>query len=338
MASKQTYAIGDGWKAILAEVGVHYADVLRRAQLPEDTLNRDDARLTSESFLRFFQALDASIVHQDFWVRFTEATRPEFFTPPVFASLCSPNLATAAERVALFKPLLGPIALDVHDAPDGLQLTYRWKDPTVRQLAFMNGAEALFATQLARLGTRQRIRPTSVIVPELPRDPLPFENFLGIRMTRGDVIRVTFSAADAHCPFLTANRAMWDIFEPELRKRLADLEGDATFADRTQAVLMEGLPSGQFGMDTVARRLAVSSRTLQRRLRGEGTSFKAVVDGTRESLARHYLGRTQLTGTEIAYLLGFAEPNSFFRAVQRWTGTTPETLRRQLVAECSATA
>jgi len=131
---------------------------------------------------------------------------------------------------------------------------------------------------------------------------------------------------------------MWAIFEPELRKRLADLEGNATFSERTQAVLLEGLPSGRFGMGDVARRLAVSSRTLQRRLRGEGTSFKAVVDTTRESLAKHYLGRTQLTGTEIAYLLGFEEPNSFFRAVQRWEGTTPESLRRQLVSQAAQVA
>ncbi len=63
-----------------------------------------------------------------------------------------------------------------------------------------------------------------------------------------------------------------------------------------------------------------------------------MVDRTRESLARHYLRRTQLTSSEIAYLLGFEEPNSFFRAVQRWTGTTPERLRRRLVAEAAAGA
>ncbi len=332
MASAQTYAIGDGWKAILAEVGVVHHDVLRRAQLPEDSLNRDDIRLSSEAFLRFFAALDASVEDQSFWVRFTEATRPEFFTPPVFAALCSPDLATAARRVARFKPLIGPIALDVHDGPRGLDLTYRWKDPEVRQLAFMNGAEVLFATQLARLGTRQRVRPTSVIVPELPREPLPFENFLGIRMTKGDIIQVTFSPADAHRPFLTANRAMWDIFEPELRKRLADLEGNASFSERTTAVLIEGLPSGKFGMDDVAHRLAVSSRTLQRRLRGEGTNFKAVVDTTRKRLAKNYLRRTQLSGTEIAYLLGFEEPNSFFRAVLFYAAATTEKLRRQLAS------
>ena len=327
MAGERTYAIGEGWKGILAEVGVDHVEVLRRAKLPDDLLNHDDVRLSTDSFLRFFEALDAGVDPQ-FWVRLTEAMKPEYFTPAVFAPLCSPDLATAAERLARFKPLMGPVALDVRDADEGLVLTYRWKVAHVP--AAMHGSEALFVTRLARLGTRQLIRPTSVTVPALPRDPRPFEDYLGVRMSRGDVTRVTFDAADAREPFRTANQAMWSVFEPELRRRLADLEQDATFADRTRAVLMEALPSGQGGVDTVARRLAVSSRTLQRRLRSEGTSFKAVVDETRESLARQYLRRTHLTATEIAYLRGFDEATSFFRAFQRWTGTTPETLRQEL--------
>ena len=113
-----------------------------------------------------------------------------------------------------------------------------------------------------------------------------------------------------------------------LRKRLADLGGDASFAERTQAVLMEALPSGQLAMESVARRLAVSSRTFQRRLSDEGTSFKQVIGITREKLARHYLHRTQLSSTEIAYLLGFEEPNSFFRAFHHWTGDSPERVRK----------
>ena len=330
MAGERTYAIGEGWKSILAEAGVDHVDVLRRARLPDDLLNHDDVRLDTESFLRFFEALDAGVRDARFWVRLTEAMKPEYFTPALFAPLCSPDLATAAERLARFKPLMGPIDLEVRDGAEGLELTYRWKAAAVP--ASMHGSEALFIARLARLGTRQPIRPTSVIVPAMPRDPQPFEDYLGVRMTRGEIIRVTFDAADAHEPFRTANKAMWDIFEPELRRRLGDLERDATFADRTRAVLTEALPSGQGGVDTVARRLAVSSRTLQRRLRSEGTSFKAVVDDTRESLARHYLRRTQMTATEIAYLLGFDEATSFFRAFQRWTGTTPETLRQQLTA------
>lgn len=106
MASNQTYAIGEGWKGILAQVGVNYVDVLRRSRLPEDLLNRDSVRLTTESFFRFFEALDASVDDTGFWGRLTEAMSPEYFEPPVFAALCSPDLATAAERLARFKPLI----------------------------------------------------------------------------------------------------------------------------------------------------------------------------------------------------------------------------------------
>lgn len=329
MSSHQTYAIGEGWKAIIARVGVDHVDVLRRAELPEDLLNGENVRLTTDAFLRFFEALDTSMGDSAFWVRLTDAMSPEYFEPPVFAALCSPNLATAAQRLARFKPLIGPLTIDVHDGDDRLELTYRWRDTSVKQPAYMHGLEALFVTKLARLGTREHIQPCEVIVPELPRDPQPFEDYLGTRMKRGDEIRVTFDASDAHRPFLSANRAMWDIFEPELRKRLSDLASDATVTDRTRAVLTEALPSGQAGMDRVARLLGVSSRTLQRRLRGEGTSYKEVVDATRESLALHYLRSTQLTSTEIAFLIGFDEATSFFRAFQRWTGTTPQALRQQ---------
>lgn len=197
--------------------------------------------------------------------------------------------------------------------------------------AYMHAVEALFIVKLARLGTRKAVRPSEVYVPERPRHADPFEDFLGVPLKTGGNVQVIFSLADARQPFLTASSEMWHIFEPELRKRLADLEAGATFSERTHAVLLEAIPSGQVAMAQVASRLAVSSRTLQRRLHEEGTSFKQVLRDTRERLARHYLGRTQLTSNEIAYLLGFDEPTSFFRAFRTWTGMSPETLRRQVL-------
>jgi AraC-like DNA-binding protein len=124
---------------------------------------------------------------------------------------------------------------------------------------------------------------------------------------------------------------MWSIFEPALRKRLADLGASATTAERVRATLLEGLPSGKVGMDDVARRLALSKRTLQRRLEEEGTSYQDVLRATREALAVHYLERTDVPSAEISFLLGFEEPNSFFRAFNEWTGRTPETVRRDAV-------
>jgi AraC-like DNA-binding protein len=90
------------------------------------------------------------------------------------------------------------------------------------------------------------------------------------------------------------------------------------------------LPSGESSVDAVCRRLGTSVRTLQRRLREEGDTFQAILNRTRESLARHYLKRPELTATEISFLLGYEDPSSFFRAFTSWTGTTPEQARGAL--------
>lgn len=74
----------------------------------------------------------------------------------------------------------------------------------------------------------------------------------------------------------------------------------------------------------------MSRRTLQRRLEDEGESFRSLSNGTREKLARHYLKHSTLTSGEIAFLLGFEEPNSFFRAFHEWTGQTPEAARQAM--------
>jgi AraC-like DNA-binding protein len=136
-----------------------------------------------------------------------------------------------------------------------------------------------------------------------------------------------FRTQDTAAPFLTANAAMWDVFEPELRRRLSEIDDTATVADRVRAALLESLPAGAVSMDAVARKLGASARTLQRRLKDEGSSFQEVLDGTRENLARHYLKTSRMSGAEISFLLGFEDPNSFFRAFHKWTGRTPEDVR-----------
>ena len=74
----------------------------------------------------------------------------------------------------------------------------------------------------------------------------------------------------------------------------------------------------------------MSKRTLQRRLEEEGENFRVLINRCRENLARHYLSNTNLSGYEIAFLLGFEDPNSFYRAFMAWTGQTPETVRGSL--------
>ena len=93
--------------------------------------------------------------------------------------------------------------------------------------------------------------------------------------------------------------------------------------ERVRAALFELLPSARSTLKAVAQELNTSPRTLQRRLAEEGLSYRYVLDNTRAQLAKHYLKRTQLKKAEIAFLLGYEDPNSFYPAFRSWTGTTP---------------
>ncbi|RML95578.1 Transcriptional regulator, AraC family [Pseudomonas syringae pv. maculicola] len=83
-------------------------------------------------------------------------------------------------------------------------------------------------------------------------------------------------------------------------------------------------------MQQISRKLGVSTRTLQRRLQDEGTTFQQTLDTLRDSLARHYLRSTAMSSAQISFLLGFEDANSFARAFQSWTGSTPGKVRAEM--------
>jgi len=101
--------------------------------------------------------------------------------------------------------------------------------------------------------------------------------------------------------------------------------------ERVRSTLLESLPAGAVSMQEISRKLGVSTRTLQRRLQDEGTTFQQTLDTLRDSLAHHYLRNTAMSSAEISFLLGFEDSNSFARAFQSWTGITPRTARSQMV-------
>ncbi|SAL45238.1 AraC family transcriptional regulator [Caballeronia peredens] len=82
------------------------------------------------------------------------------------------------------------------------------------------------------------------------------------------------------------------------------------------------------GMDAVADAMHLTTRTLRRRLEAEGTSFLAIVDDVRRSLALEYLKTTKMSTDDVAMLLGFSDAANFRRALKRWTGKGPGELRR----------
>jgi len=327
------FKIEPAWRPVLKDLGVRPADVLRRAKLPGDLFSQTDARLATEDYFRLWRALETEVDDPGLALKLVDAYGAESFSPLLFAALCSPNLVVAIERIAKYKQLIAPVRLTVAHGRSGVSATFAWLHASASPPRSLVTVELAFLVHLGRMATREPMKPTRVTMPELPEDARDaHEAWLGVRVTRGAQASVRFSKEDASLPFLTADESMWRVFEPELKRRLADLDADAEPSERVRAALLESLPSGNASMEEIARRLGMSKRTLQRRLKREGTSCQQVLASTREQLALHYLGKTDLTCSEISFLLGFEEPNSFFRAFQGWTGDSPERMRSKLAS------
>lgn len=324
LSPERSFIVTPGWGVLLTDIGVSSANVLRRAGLPGDLFSRGNTGLTPEDYFRLWEALEAEV--PQFPLRFAEAMSLEIFDAPIFAAACSPNLTVAARRLAQYKKLIGPMRLSVTESQRRTSIGYVWPDGMRPPVTLAMG-ELVFWVALARLATRSDVRPVAVTAPVLPSDRAAYQEYFGVPVVQAEEQAVDFSARDAALPFVTANEGLWDFFEPQLRTRLNELEVGTSTSERVRAALLELLPSGYPTMGAVARSLAVSSRTLQRRLRAEETTYQALLDETRESLARHYLTRSGLSTPEISFLLGYEEPNSFYRAFRSWTGTTPDAVR-----------
>lgn len=323
------YALEPSARALLTDIGVSPAAVLRRAGLRSDLLSGGPVWLSQDEFFSLWRALEVEANEPNLPLVIAQAISPEVFAPPVFAALMSPNLNTAAQRLAVYKKLVGPVDMELDVGPGDTNISFAWpageEPPSTLAIT-----ELLFWVNIARAGTRTNVVPARVAVPALPEDREAYREFLGVDLEQGNTVSVTFTSVDAVRPFLTANEAIWDTFEPELRRRLADLDPGAPTGERVRAILMELLPIGRTTVNEVAHELAVSSRTLHRQLKAEDSSFQEILDATREELATHYLRNPDLSATEIAFLLGYGETSSFYRAFRSWTGATPEQARAAL--------
>ena len=329
MTSIKTVTLDRGWSILLKDVGISAEDVLRRARLPLHLAGQEQVRVSVHEYLRIWEALEDEANDPTLAIRLGQAFSPEIFHPEIFAALCSPDLTVAVTRMARYKKLIAPVTMTVQETIEGLSVSKQWNDPTLILPKALSAIELIFLIQIARIGTREQIKPVRV-ESRFPLEPLDaYEDYFGIAPVQGDAYRVVFCPKDARRPFLTASEAMWSTFEPELQRRLTKLEVNAPLKQRVHSVLLESLPSGGASIDVVARQLGLSARSLQRKLKPEGVSFKEIVSETREKLARHYVTKTTLSYPEISFLIGFEEPSSFFRSFREWTGATPESLRQQ---------
>ena len=101
--------------------------------------------------------------------------------------------------------------------------------------------------------------------------------------------------------------------------------------DRVRIAVRTRLPDGWPSLEAIGEEMRLSPASIQRELARVGLTYKGLVQTIRRELAFAYLRQGHLPLSEIAFLLGYSELSAFSRAVRRWTGRSPKTVRNRLL-------
>ncbi|MCU1718018.1 AraC family transcriptional regulator [Pseudomonas sp. 5P_3.1_Bac2] len=321
----------------LARQGLEPSALLAQVQLAPQLLSQRDQRIAASTYLQLL-GLGVQVSDDQFLgLHLGEAVRPGYYGVLGYLVMSCATLADALHRQARYAALVGNLGrIDLADEPprpdtEPLVVHSWWPQHRQQQRQLSEETLAGWLT-FGRWVTGLDVAPTEVRFQHAaPADlreyqrifrcPVLFEQADNALVFPKRLLSTPLGQADAQV------RLMLDAYADRL---LGEIQQGQTVLDRARLELSRQLPEAGADLQQIAERLALSPRTLQRRLREAGLSFNQLVDQTRQQLVLHYLRDPALDLVEIAFLVGFSEPGSLARAFRRWTGQSPGEYRRQL--------
>ncbi len=314
----------------LAHLEVDINEVFRSAGVDPDFLKNPDVRIPIETYIAIED--DAVRISKDpnFGLHMGEFTEPGSWSILGYMMMNCRTLSEAAEKSGRYSMIIGNLIQTKAVLGWGtvkIVLSTPKHAPVLSRHCFESALSS--TVRMGRYLTGKQIDPLDVgfSYPE-PASIAEYE-----RIFRSPVLFdqkqtcITYDINVGKTPVLQPNAKLLEHFEHYAQEYLADIEGiDKTTRIVTRHILAN-LDSRNLTLNSIARDMSMSVRTLQNHLKSEGVVFRDLLEDTRERLAKKYLCENY-TVEDITYLLGFSEPSVFRKAFKRWSGSTPREYRQ----------
>lgn len=307
-------------------INVNIELLLKESGIPHRTAKGDKYQLTADQYKAMSKAMD-KYIDINYVLAFSVVGDMANFIPEFFAGLCAEDGITCINRVAKFKRIVAPVIMSVEEKDETTEVSFHYNDGEAMPRVMLTNAQ-LTILSIIRKGTGvETVSPLAVSSPyEYPEVVIDYMN---IQPVISETNTLVFSNEDLKRPFITENNNMWEYLEGELNQRLKEIEMDQSFAASIRRTLFEMIPGGVSDAERISHELGVSKRTLQRKLKEEGTTFNEQLNHTRELLVRNYL-TMDMTLEEIALLVNYADVKSLSRAFRTWTGLSVTEYRKKI--------
>lgn len=309
--------------------GVEAGPTLAALGLDAAALSEPEVRVECTANDALWAFAEAATGEADLGLNFARRLDLDAFHVVGHLAASSATVGQALERVVAFSRLLhdaGRTELELHGDRALLFPGCRGlPTPPPRQVAEFNAASAVVLLRFVTGRPAWHPREVHFLHPA-PRDARPHRALFGVAPRFGapeDVL--VLAGADLELPVrVAAPSRLGQYLESYARALVARLPAPADdLRGQLLRAILTSLPSGGLSLEAAAARLAVTPRTLQRRLACTGDAYSDLVDEARRLTAERYLADGTLPLAEVSFLLGFSEPSTFHKAFRRWTGKSP---------------
>ena len=307
----------------LEELGLSPEAVLRQAGLPMALFNQEKILVSTEELFALYRGI-AESSDPGFGLKLGTEERVERYDPIKMAALSARSFRDAVERLSRYKQITCPEEIRIVERGTESAIQFVWVLAHEKEPPLLVDVCFAWIVGIGHRGTGRPLNPKRVEFQRPPAHRDMYETHFRCPVKfKSNQNAVVFSKADLQLPFVTYNADLLAAIAPQLEAELAEQLAQKTFTEQAKGILKQLLAGQRPGIQDLARELHLSTRTLQRRLTEQGITFQRLLDEARRELARHYLLHSSRELNETAYLLGYEDANSFFRAFHQWEGTTP---------------
>ncbi len=306
--------------------------ILRTFALETSVLTNADGFIPCSMFARILEEAARATGDDCFGLHFGERFNPKNIGSLVYVVLNSPTVAVADAQVARYLKLYNQAA-NVSFTVEGQLafLRYVLADLGMEAPRQQNEYSMVIRLNTIRMMVGSQWTPIEVqLAHEAPGNISEHQRIFGAPVLFGFssnnfVIEREF--LERQVP--AADQRLYRIMKRYLERILEEMPQEDGELSSVRRAIAESLRDGEPSLSRVAKKVAMSPRSLQRQLQEYGMKFKRLVNDTRRQCALSYLKDRKNSLTEIAFLLGYSEASAFNRAFKRWTGLTPSGYRYQ---------
>lgn len=312
------------WGKRFAEQKIAVPTLLRRAGLPVTLFQQEKVLVTTAELFSLWRSVSELSADPGIGLKLGSETRLARTHPAGIAVMCSRTFGDALQRLGRYKQLTCPEEIRIHQTGQETAVEFFYVEAKEKQPEVLVDMLLSWILSVGRQGTGDPIAPLRLELSRAAKHRALLERHFGCRVRfKADRNALVFRSDDLNRPFVTYNEELLEVIGAQLESELQSRRTDKSVGEQVKQTLRQLLAGKRPTLQDVAKELGLGPRTLQRRLTEAGLTFQQVVEETRRELARHYLKQRAVELNEAAFLLGFEDANSFFRAFQHWEGTSP---------------